>query len=751
MKTSEDDLKRRVCSRQDHRFNQRPSARPLMDGAVADHLSVVVPTYRRPADLRRCLAGLGKQTLRPTQTIVVRRAGDEATAEVLSELSDLQIVDVVVAEPGVVAAMCAGVAAATASDIVAFIDDDAAPHAEWLHRLTRHFADPRVGGVGGRDIIVNGSLPETATLDVGRITRWGKLIGNHHRGTGPPREVTILKGVSMAFRSRALALPNGLRGSGAQAHFEVGVSLSARRQGWRLVYDPSAVVDHYVAPRFDADRRERPSPVAVRDAAYNLVKCLIAENPELFWRRAFYGLVVGDRTTPGLARAAVALLRREGPVMRSLGPSLVGQVTALRHARTEEANRHPARATHSEERPRVALLAHDVHNEGGMERACLELLDRASDRIDFVVISSRLDTSVRPKVRWRRLPLPERPFPLKFAVFYVLAGLRLVLERVDLVHTVGAIVPSKVDLASVHFCHAGYRAAGSGYASPPSTLRRINTAVSRSLALITERRSFSSGRVRLLACVSSGVEEEVRQWYPGVDVALTPNGLDHHRFRPDASTYWTTRRDLGVDPGECVALFVGGDWDRKGLAIAIGGLSHALMQGVRMPLWVVGPGDRARFEALAAEAGVREQVRFFGRRADTELFYRAADVFVMPTLYETFCLAAFEAAASGLPLVVTPVHGVNDLVGAGTAGICVERTPAAVGAALVRLAGNPELRASLGTIARRRSAEFTWDRSVEAVLSAYADLLPTAIENPAPLPSQSSQCGERADSQVGVV
>jgi glycosyltransferase involved in cell wall biosynthesis/GT2 family glycosyltransferase len=704
-----------------------------MDSAAANHVSVVVPTYRRPADLRRCLVGLAQQTFRPTQTVVVRRAGDGATAEVLSDLSDPQVVDVVVAEPGVIAAMSAGVAAATTSDIVAFIDDDAAPHAEWLQRLTRHFADPRVGGVGGRDIIVNGSPSETATLDVGRITRWGKLIGNHHLGTGPPREVMVLKGVSMAFRSRALALPEGLRGSGAQAHFEVGVSFSARRQGWRLVYDPSAVVDHYVGPRFDADRRERPSPVAVRDAAYNLVKCLVDGDPELFWRRTFYGLVIGDRTTPGLARATVALLRREGPVIRSLGPSLVGQVTALRHSRMGRANRHPARAAHSKERPRVALLAHDVHNEGGMERACLELLARASDRIDFVVVSSRLDTSVRPKVRWRRIPLPERPFPLKFAVFYLLAGLRLARERVDLVHTVGAIVPRKVDVASVHFCHAGYQAAGSGFDLPPSTLRRINTAVSRRLSLITERRSFRPGRVRLLACVSRGVEEEVRQCYPGVDVALTPNGLDHHRFRPDASTSWTTRHDMGIDPDECVVLFVGGDWDRKGLPIAIDGLSHALMQGIRIPLWVVGPGDRVRFEALAAEAGVGDQVRFFGRRADTELFYRAADVFVMPTLYETFCLAAFEAAACGLPLVVTPVHGVNDLVGAGQAGICVERTPAAIGAALVRLAGDPELRASLGATGRRLSAEFTWERSVEAVLTAYSCLLPSAIENPAPL------------------
>src|SRR5262249_55890232 len=199
------------------------------------------------------------------------------------------------------------------------------------------------------------------------------LVGNHHLGSGAPRDVMVLKAVGVAFRRAALALPRDLHGEGAQVHFEVGMSLSARRRGWRLVYDPGALVDHEVAPRFDADRRKRPRPVAVRDAAHNLVHCLLAEMPELFWRRALYGLAVGDRDIPGVARMLVAALRGESSVLRRFAPSIEGQVTALRRARRgRPGERRSSAIKGSPPRPRVALLAHDIHDDGGMERACLD-------------------------------------------------------------------------------------------------------------------------------------------------------------------------------------------------------------------------------------------------------------------------------------------------------------------------------------------------------------------------------------------
>jgi hypothetical protein len=102
-----------------------------------------------------------------------------------------------------------------------------------------------------------------------------------------------------------------------------------KNAGWRLIYDPSAVIDHYRGPRFGADQRDRPEKIAIRDLSFNLVAAMLSLEPDRYWRRAVFGLLVGDREIPGVVRAGAALLRREWDVARRLGPSLMGQVDAL--------------------------------------------------------------------------------------------------------------------------------------------------------------------------------------------------------------------------------------------------------------------------------------------------------------------------------------------------------------------------------------------------------------------------------------
>jgi len=226
--------------------------------------------------------------------------------------------------------MTAGVAVVE-TPFVAFTDDDAVPRPDWIEQSLRYFEDPGVGGVGGRDFIGGPDAQQPPLQEtVGLLSRSGRMTGNHHLGTGPPRNVNVLKGVNCVYRSVAVAIPANLRGAGAQAHFEVGIGLHASANGWRLVYDPAVAVDHYPGPRFDADARVSPTRSAVFDAAYNLTFTIGSFGWARAARRVAFALMVGDRAAPGVLRAVAAFRsadeRRE--VLPHLLPALGGNTFA---------------------------------------------------------------------------------------------------------------------------------------------------------------------------------------------------------------------------------------------------------------------------------------------------------------------------------------------------------------------------------------------------------------------------------------
>jgi glycosyltransferase involved in cell wall biosynthesis len=378
-------------------------------------------------------------------------------------------------------------------------------------------------------------------------------------------------------------------------------------------------------------------------------------------------------------------------------------------------------------RPSVAIVAHEIHDAGGMERVLAELVRRLHPEWRVVVIATEVAVDLRPLVDWRRVRVPRRPFPLRFLMFLLLGSLRLAWTRTDLVHTCGAIVANRVDVATVHLCHAGFRQK-TGALAPKSArpIRKVNTTVARVLALMAERWSYRPRRLRVLAAVSAGVAAELARHYPSVPVWLTPNGVDVERFGPDAGTRDRVRRELDVASDVVVALFVGGDWEHKGLSTAIKGVAAARDGGAELELWVVGQGQEPRFRDLAKRAGVADSVRFFGARADVPRFYQAADIFILPTAYETFSLVAHEAAACALPVVATRVSGIEELIGDDEAGMLAARTPEGMGEALARLAADAALRRTMGIEGRRRVATLTWEHSAATVVGLYDSLLPVS-------------------------
>ncbi|MEM8872779.1 MAG: glycosyltransferase family 2 protein [Planctomycetota bacterium] len=292
------------------------------DGRRSSTIDVVIPSYGRADSLKRCLDALARQSRMPETIFIVVRPDDTATVEAVaaSAESGLPVETVPVDKPGLVYALQTGLSAAR-SDVIAFTDDDAAPHADWVRNILRHFEDEAVGGVGGRDCVFeNGSLLDGRADVVGRITAYGKLIGGHHLGSGDARDADILKGVNMSFRRDAI-VPVGfdmrLRGRGAQVGNEVGLCLRMRRNGWRLIYDPAVLVDHFPATRVEGDDRVRFEANDLANAAHNEAlgilehfsfprRVLFLVWATLIGTRRFYGIAQALRFVPSEGRLAVS-------------------------------------------------------------------------------------------------------------------------------------------------------------------------------------------------------------------------------------------------------------------------------------------------------------------------------------------------------------------------------------------------------------------------------------------------------------
>ena len=276
-------------------------------------IGVLTCTYRRPDSLLRELAALARQQRGPDAVTLVVRHDDQATLDAIASgvPSGLPVQVVMVNRSGTVHALNAGLLACR-TDVLAITDDDTEPRPDWLARILAHFAnDPTVGAVGGRDWIHEGGrIDDRSETTTGRFQWFGRLIGNHHLGVGPAREVDFLKGANMSYRSEAIAdirFDTRLRGAGAQPFEDIAFSTDVRMAGWRVIYDPAVAVDHHPGqrdqPRAYAGALES-NDQQLFDFSFNEVVALWRA---MHWPRrlcfVIWSLLIGTRVSPGLVQA----------------------------------------------------------------------------------------------------------------------------------------------------------------------------------------------------------------------------------------------------------------------------------------------------------------------------------------------------------------------------------------------------------------------------------------------------------------
>lgn len=301
-------------------------------------------------------------------------------------------------------------------------------------------------------------------------------------------------------------------------------------------------------------------------------------------------------------------------------------------------------------------------------------LEREFRAFGHTVESFTYETArTKPARPWprRRLPRALRHFRrmIWFATVGTVRARRYLAERPDAV----SICHNDVMAGDVYVNHgvvgAAMRARGLG-------LWRMLRNPTHPFTYVRDLIRYRSHVHRAVVALSPAEADTLREIYGRVAPPITviPNGVDLERFHvPTPAEREEARALFQLDDEARVALFVGHEFSRKGLDIAI----EALVQAPTVLLMVLG-GKAEEIDASRAQAeklGVTPRVFFAGPRFDLEKFFASADMLVLPSAYEANALVLLEALASGLPVLTTAVGYAPELIDDGVNGFLLPREP----------------------------------------------------------------------------
>jgi glycosyltransferase involved in cell wall biosynthesis len=350
---------------------------------------------------------------------------------------------------------------------------------------------------------------------------------------------------------------------------------------------------------------------------------------------------------------------------------------------------------------------------------------------EFTVFAVEFENPCPEKIRFIRVPSPKRPLALLFVVYHFMAPLCYLLYRIrggprfDLVQALESNL-SFGDLLYSHFCHRMYLKhhwSKSGAKGLRGWFRWLDH------KLHAWMESFTYPRAKQVVVPSRGLARELQAEFPYIENKLTvlPNPISLERLQMPAQFDRSSfRHRLGIEEQDLVALFVAlGQFERKGLPLLLQALATPGMERVKL-IVVGGEADLiARWGERAAKDQLGNRVKFVGMQSDVRPYLWSSDVFVFPSLYETFSLVTYEAAASGLPIVVSQLYGVEDLLQDGDNGFLIETTVDGVRKGLERiLALSPQDRYAMGQRARLAASGCSEEHFVDAWRAFYLQQRP---------------------------
>ncbi|MCS7305971.1 MAG: glycosyltransferase family 4 protein [Thermoguttaceae bacterium] len=275
----------------------------------------------------------------------------------------------------------------------------------------------------------------------------------------------------------------------------------------------------------------------------------------------------------------------------------------------------------------------------------------------------------------------------------------------------------------------------------------------REICRLLAKQYRSDGRVFL--ALSSQAARDFQHFHgvPPDKIRVVYNGVDIRRFHPENRGRWRQdiRRQFHLNEETLVVLIIAHNFRLKGVPTVIKAVRRLASRGVPIHLLVVGGRRSGANHNSNVRAGGKGLVSFVGPVEDTAPYYAAADLYVHPTLYDTFSLVVLEAMASGLPVITSRFNGVQELLHSGREGYVLE-DPLDVEELVgkIEICCDQKLREQMSEAARQLAEQHPFDKNVEQILQIYQEVFQSKrLTQASSLAVNQSAYAEARDSGSG--
>jgi glycosyltransferase involved in cell wall biosynthesis len=382
---------------------------------------------------------------------------------------------------------------------------------------------------------------------------------------------------------------------------------------------------------------------------------------------------------------------------------------------------------------RIAVVSPFIDKRHGTERRMAEWISRLPPEYEIHIYSQRVEDVDLARMRWHKIPRLPGPHLLNFLWWLAANHLWRWWDargfRPDLVYTAGTNCWD-ADLISVHIVFAEFVR----MAEPELRLsanpvrfwpRLIHRWLYYRLIIFLERRMYTNPKTGLILIAKKTAEDLKRHYGLAGPFPIVYIGLNKEIFNPDLrrSMRPEVRKQLSLGDDKFVLVLVGNDWKKKGLVTLIEALAE--LKDLPLVLVVAGKDDPTPYRSRLRELGFEEKVKFCPSRADVQWYYAVADVYVGPSLEDTFAQPPAEAMACGLPVITTATNGTAEIMTDGVDGLILPDPNDVAGLAqrIRWLYEHPDERDRIAGQAAVTASNYTWDRNGTEMRAIFAEAL----------------------------